>query len=225
MTRTTDSPNRRGTASFAAVARRVAALLALLVVAPLPAQGVPLRLDWTLDFSYPPNPCIAGSSLVSGSLGLFAAPAGADGDTPLTPGLGLPDLPCGASGGGSAWFDADDGVAIFGAYSGAVRLLNPDAADQPVYAFPNGTTLIDSDPGDAPLVLLGEVCGSVFCPDPGQSELPFFAFASPGTQIGTLTLAIAAVPEPAPWTLLLLVGGGWWGCGLWRSRATPSRQM
>jgi hypothetical protein len=106
-----------------------------------------------------------------------------------------------------------------------VRLLNLDAADQTVYAFPTGTTLVDSDPGNAPLVLLGKVCASVFCPSPGPPELPLFAFASPGTQIGALTLVITPVPEPAIWTLLLLAGGACWGCGLRRPRAAPSRPI
>jgi hypothetical protein len=110
MKRAIKTPDPRGAAAYAAVAKRLAAVFALVLASPLPAQAVPLRLDWTLDFKYPPNPCIAGSSLVSRSLGLFSATDRVGRYEPLIPEPGLPDLRCGASGGGSAWFDADDGI-------------------------------------------------------------------------------------------------------------------
>jgi hypothetical protein len=205
------------------VAQRVAAVLALLFAVALPAQAVPLRLDWTLAFSYPPNPCIDGTFLVSNSLGLFANARDAGYVVSRVADPGPPDLSCGASGGGSAWFDAEVGTAIFGAYSGEVRIPSSDASDQPAYAFPpgtaNGDRLVAGEPDAVPFVRLGAVCGNVFCPSFGPPELPLFAFASPGKQIGTLALTITAMPEPAPWMLLLLAGGAWWAGGRLRPRA------
>ncbi len=216
---TIDHAVRRATAPFAAVAHLLTAVLALLLAAPLPAQAVPLRLDWTLAFSYPPNPCINGTSLVSHSLGLFVAAGNDDGYAALTSDPRPADLGCGASGSGTTGFDADDGTAIFGAYRGAARVPDPGPPDQPVYAFPLGTAAVDSDPGDAPFVALGTVCGSVFCASSWPSELPLFAFASPGTRVGMLSLDITAAPEPATWSLLLLAGGAAWATGRRRPRA------
>lgn len=205
------------------VAQRVAAVLALLLAAPLSTQAVPLRLDWTLAFSYPPNPCIPGTSLVSISFGLFAATGGGDGYELLTSDQRPQSLACSSSGIGTTWFDTEVGTAIFGAYSGEVRLPTPGPPDQPAYAFPpgtaNGDRLLEGEPDAVPFVRLGAVCGNVFCPSFGPPELPLFAFASPGTQIGTLALTITAVPEPAPWTLVLLAGGAWWAAARWRPRA------
>ncbi len=210
------------------VAQRLAAGLALLLAAPLPAQAAWLRLDWSLDFSYPPNPCVAGSSLVSHGLGLFAATEGDGERLPLGPEPGLPVLSCGASGGGVAVFDSDDGTSIFAAYGGAVRFPTSGPPEQPVYAFPFGTAdgdlLVESNPGAAPVVPLGAVCGDLFCPGPGSPALPLFAFASPGAQIGTLRVVITAMPEPATWTLLMLAGGAWWAGGRRRPARGRTRQ-
>jgi hypothetical protein len=212
-------PNRRGTAACAAFAEGLAAVLALLLAAPLPAQAVPLRLDWTLSFSYPPNPCIDGRSLVSHSLGLFVAARNDGGYAALTSDPSPEDLGCGASDSGTTGFDADDGTAIFGAYSAAMTIPGSDLSGQPVYAFLPGTAAVGSDPGAAPFVALGTVCGNAFCSSSWPSELPLFAFASPGTPVGMLSLDITAAPEPATWSLLLLAGGAAWAAGRRRPRA------
>jgi hypothetical protein len=210
----TASPGRRvRLGRFFAAGCRVAAFTLLLAL-PMTARAATLRLDWTLGFSYPPNPCVAGSTLASRSLGLFMAASGGVGYTPLVPEQGLPGLSCGASGSGTVGFDAADGVVVFGAYAGALRFPDPGAAERPVYAFPTGTAegelLVDIDPGAAPYLRLGEVCGSLFCPDAGLGELPLFAFAGAGMRIGTLSMAVTTVPEPAPWALMLWAGAAGW---------------
>lgn len=188
---------------FAALAAEGVALLAMC----LPAQALMLRLDWKLDFAYPPNPCVAGSALSTASFGLY----GGNGDNPLwAPSPRPPEIvSCGASAlDGWALFDAADGTAIFGAWGGAVQVPSPGPPDLPAYAFAVGTVegdeIVASAPSAVPFVLLGTVVGGgIEIPSPGPPELPLFAFASPGQRIGTLTLLLTPVPEPASVALLL----------------------
>ncbi|MCB2022429.1 MAG: VPLPA-CTERM sorting domain-containing protein [Burkholderiaceae bacterium] len=193
--------------------RRLAALAAVgaaLTVAWLPAHALSLRLDWKLSFA-PPNPCVDGSALATSAFGLYGTDEShSDGYLLWLPNPGPPDIACGASAlSGSGVFDAADGTAIFGALAGAVRLPDPGPPEMPAYAFPPGTAegdrIVEFDPGAAPFVALcNVVAGSIECPNPGPPELPLFAFASPGQQVGTLTLLLTPVPEPASAALLLL---------------------
>jgi hypothetical protein len=192
--------------------RRLAALAAVgaaLTVAWLPAHALSLRLDWKLDFAFPPNPCIAGSALATSAFGLYGKDdSHRDVYSLWIPNPGPPDIACGASAlSGSGLFEAADGTAIFGAWAGAVH-QNPGPPDMPAYAFPPGTAegdrIVEFDPGAAPFVALcNVVAGSIECPNPGPPDLPLFAFASPGHQVGTLTLLLTPVPEPASAALLI----------------------
>ena len=196
-----------------AALRRLAALAALgaaLAMGGLPAHALALRLDWKLDFAYPPNPCLDGSLLSTASLGLYGVDSGhPDGYALWVPGSALPDIGCGAGAlAGSAVFDAADGTAVFGSWAGALRAPDPGPAESPAYAFPIGTAegdlAVETDPGAAPFVSLCNVlAGSIECLNPGPPDLPLFAFSSPGRQVGTLTLLLTPVPEPASAALLL----------------------
>lgn len=197
----------------------------------LPAQALSLRLDWKLDFGYPHNPCIAGSALSTASLGLFGADAAhPDGYALWSASPGLPDIGCGAGAlAGSAVFAAADGTAISGRWSGTLHLPEPGPTDKPAYAFPVGTVegdlVVESDPGAAPLVALCDVvAGGIECPSPGPPELPLFAFASPGERVGTLTLLLTPVREPASAALLVVGLAALVGPGLQRRRVNAARR-
>mgnify|MGYP006314956741 FL=1 len=87
-----------------------------------------------------------------------------------------------------------------------MHIPDSDPTCRPAYAFPIGTAegdgIVESDAGAAPFLEPCEVvAGSIECP--GSLELPLFAFASPGQQVGTLALLLSPVPEPATAALLL----------------------
>lgn len=84
----------------------------------------------------------------------------------------------------------------------------------------DGVLEFSLDSSALPSSLLASFGGSIRVPDPGPPELPLFAFASPGTRVGTLTMAASQIPEPA--TLLLGLSGL---AGLWATRRSRSLRM
>ena len=69
--------------------------------------------------------------------------------------------------------------------------LPPPDDIYPAYAFGLGTTGVDAAPADAPYLFVGNV--SRADPVPTPVLLPIFGFASPGVQIGTLSVTITPV--------------------------------
>jgi hypothetical protein len=189
--------------------RRLRALaLALLAALGAPALAADLRLDWTLSYAYPPNPCVAGGALVRSAFGLFEQVSPTAYRPLHAPNPGPPDLALGARASGSVAFTVAEGTSVFGAYDGHVSCPDAGPRGLPVHAFPNGTAegdaAVESDPGTVQYLLLGTVRGGQFsAPDPGPPDLPLFAFASPGQWVGTAGLWVSVVPEPAGAWLLL----------------------
>ena len=79
--------------------------------------------------------------------------------------------------------------ALFIRFDGG--LIPPPDDTYPAYAFGLGTTGVDAAPADAPYLFVGIV--SLADPVPTPVLLPIFGFASPGVQIGTLSVTITPV--------------------------------
>jgi hypothetical protein len=181
-----------------------------LSLLPTASQAALVRADYQLNF-FPPSPCDVTSlgdlrdASLSGSLRFFSQNTRA-GDlveqNPGPPTIGA--LSCGASGGGVFEFEldlADGDQILYLSFDGDLVQTNPGPPTLPVYAFLPGDD-VSSEPAAAPLLLLG-----LFGVDtnPGPPILPLFAFASPGHELGSLSVAFSVVPLPG--SLLLLTSG------------------
>ena len=184
-------------------------VLVLVLGLSVSAQAVTIRADYTLNF-LPPSPCyqtelgdLSGYTL-GGTLALFYQ-LGRSGDLvevqPGPPNIG--GIACGASGAGTFVFDLDlaEPVTLFLSFGGDLVSPNPGPPDMPVYAFPAGTEGNPEQPEAAPLINLGTISVGT---QPGPPQMPLYAFASPGREVGTLSVSFAQVPEPGTLALMLM---------------------
>lgn len=181
-------------------------LLAVLVIisAPSFASAIGISLSYTLNF-YPPNPCVDSS--LTGSLGIYDLTG--DG-TSLASTSGPQDASCNGSSSGAFIFSANPGALLYLSFEGAVLMPESGPPYAPVFAFleeiSEGDDAVAMIPSSAPLLFIGEVSyDGILIPSPGPPEFPLFSFLSPGVEVGSLSVAMAPVPEPG---MLLLVGSG-----------------
>lgn len=167
------------------------------------------RLDYLVSF-VPPSPCEDPSCsfadyTLGGLLELHfqqsrqSEPVPVPGTETRVGGLGWE-----SSRAGSFDFDLDvsgGGGNLWLTFGGELVATNPGPPTLPFYAFPGQNPGPPVQPDAAPLIDLG-VIGVGAAPSP--SPMPLFAFASPGHDIGTLSVTVTGIPEPGTGALLAL---------------------
>ena len=199
---------------------------ALLALAPAAHAGLILA-DFEANF-FPPSPCDSTdlgdltNSRLQGTVDFYYQRSRAGDLVQQNPGPPtILDVACGASGRTTFRFDLDlgNGVLFFISFTGDLVQQNPGPPVLPVYAFAEMNPGPPELPLSAPLIELGEFSVGT---NPGPPTLPLFAFASPGHDIGTLSVNITAVPEPeTEWLLALGLGV----MGVYGHRFRPARSF
>ena len=183
----------------------LAILTALLLVVPaVPAHATLVSVDFSIAFSPP-----AGSNFATGELGgvlqLFVqTPGGAGLILPFGPALFPPDpiTP------GTTFHPPDPihppdpvapGQILLFSFAGQVSYPPDPVEPDPVFAFPPDPVIPDGPPSVPPLITLG-----AFSADLASLSVsgPLFAFASPGTQVGTYSVTVQVVPSASTFWLV-----------------------
>lgn len=168
------------------------------------AHALPaVQAHFTLDFAYPPNPCLA-TSFLDGAAWLRVGDPAADGGL-ASAALALP-LACGDSGSISLQLPAVQNGRVEIGFAGAWKDADGAVLGE-VYAVVEG---VSADPGAMPWLEVGRFDnGQQVSTQTGPWALT--AFAGAGTRIGTLAVALQEVPAPGSAVLVAaaLLAAAW----------------
>jgi hypothetical protein len=193
-------------------AASLAAVISLSLAAP--AAAIPVKVSYSFSYNpplislsnpassifslaaidpYPPNSTLGGTlqffsqtqfstgacggAITIGPIGAFSSSGGSF----------LPPDPC---------FGDPDAELLF-SFSGQVTDPNDPSNTPQAYAFPPGTLFAAAPPTDP--IDLGSISNGNF-----GATGPIYGFASPGTEIGSWSINVTAVPEPPTLPLVAL---------------------
>jgi hypothetical protein len=195
-----------------------AGLLLALSLGAAPAFAVPgpppIRVDLTIAYEPPPDPDFTGG-LLTGDIH-FLVPAVRDADVAFVPAvqaIDIGELTAGHS--FKTHFQPTD-PCIGGGTCQLHFAFTGEAGGFPTVAFADGSVFPSEAPGPPPIIPLGFLSGGP-SPPPIHDSGPIGAFDAP-VQVGTWSVTISAVPEPAAWALML-AGFAGLGLALRRQRA------
>lgn len=172
----------------------------LLVLLPATsAQSLTFDVSYTINYK-PPNPNCSETYLgdytlegteLGGTLRVYYLDPLRDSIDPIEiASLTHPPSPCNGSSTGTLRFALDvrdpSTTQIYVSFGGDITWQSPGPPQRPVYAFPERTDAVSVEPTVAALIPLGGE-------RPPNPNLPLFAFASPGTNVGTLSVTVQPV--------------------------------